>query len=767
MEISPSKQAEQSLIESERRYRDLFEHMNEGFAYCRMIFENGQAKDFVYLAVNPMFGVLTGLKEVTGKRATEVIPGIRESDFELFEIYGRVATTGKPEKFERFVVALQMWFGISVYSTERDFFVTVFEVITDRKESEAQLRKLSRTVEQSPVAVMITDVTGTIEYVNQAFTKVTGYTSEEAVGENPRILKSGNMSRENYAKLWATVTAGRTWSGELHNRRKNGELFWEWATISPLLDQDGKVTHYIGIKEDITERKQKTDELRWQTALMEAQLDAVPDAILVVDSHGRKILQNRQLLKLFIVPEDIANDENDSRFLRHVASQTKDPTQFAERVAYLYAHPDEVGRDEVELADGTILDRYSTVIHDKEGIHLGRIWTFRDITKGRQVEAQLRQAQKMEAIGTLAGGIAHDFNNILAAMFGYGSLLQESLAGNSASQEDLAQILKAANRAKDLVQQILTFSHQREQKREVIRLDTVIKEAMKFLRASLPAEIKIEVNLADDAPAVLADATQIYQVTMNLATNALHAMEGRPGRLTVSLDAFEPDAQYIQAHPEFRPINYTRLAITDTGQGISAKTLEHIFEPFFTTKPVGKGTGLGLSVVHGIVQSYEGAITVNSQPGQGTTFCLYFPAQTCAATLTDVATSDFSPGHGEKILLTDDEPALTAMYQRLLEHLNYQVTISNSARETVGLCRENSAQFDLAITDLTMPEMNGIEVARQIHAIRPNLPVILASGTTANLNRQQLLEVGICELLEKPASMHALADVVQSALAKQ
>jgi len=767
VELPKSSQAEQSLIKSERQYRNLFDHMNEGVAYCRMIFEDGQPKDFVYLAVNPMFSTLTGLKDVTGKRVTEVIPGVRDSDPELFEIYGRVATTGKPEKFERFVAALQMWFGISVYSTERDFFVTVFEVVTERKKSEVQLRKLSRAVEQSPAAVVITDVTGTIEYVNQAFTKVTGYTSDEAVGKNPRILKSGNMTREKYAELWATVTAGRTWSGELHNRRKNGELFWEWAAISPLLDQDGKVTHYIGIKEDITERKRKTDELRWRTALMEAQLNAVPDAILVVDNEGRKILQNQQLLKLFNVPEDIANDANDSRLLQLVVNQTKNPTEFAERVTYLYAHPNEIGRDEVELVDGTILDRYSTIIHDKEGINLGRIWTFRDITKGRQVEAQLRQAQKMEAIGTLAGGIAHDFNNILAAMFGYGSLLQESLAENAPAQEDLAQILKAANRAKDLVQQILTFSRQREQKRQVIRLDSIITEAMKFLRASLPAEIKIEVNLADDAPAVLADPTQIYQVTMNLATNALHAMEGRPGRLTVYLNAFAPDEQFIRAHPELRPINYTRLTVADTGQGMSAATVEHIFEPFFTTKPIGKGTGLGLSVVHGIVQSYEGAITVDSQPGQGTTFCLYFPAQTCATALTDAATGNFSPGHGEKILLTDDESALTAMYQRLLEHLNYQVTVSNSARETVSLCRENAAQFDLAITDLTMPEMNGIEVARQIHALRPNLPIILASGSTVNLSRKNLREAGICELLEKPASMHTLADLVQSVLAKQ
>jgi CheY-like chemotaxis protein len=316
------------------------------------------------------------------------------------------------------------------------------------------------------------------------------------------------------------------------------------------------------------------------------------------------------------------------------------------------------------------------------------------------------------------------------------------------------------------VQQILTFSRQRDQKREAIRLDLVVKEATKFLRASLPAQIKIEMHLAEDAPAVLADPTQIYQVTMNLATNALHAMDGQPGRLTVALDSFLPDEKFIQSHSEFRPVQYTRLTIADTGHGMDAKTLARIFEPFFTTKPVGKGTGLGLAVVHGIVQSHDGAITVESQPGQGTTFCLYFPAQTPTEALTEAATAKLPGGRGQKILLVDDEPALTATFQRLLTRLNYQVITRNSAREAIALFREDPAQFDLVITDLSMPEMNGLELARQLRALRPNMLVILASGFTAELTRENLRAAGVCELLEKPIAMPALAEALQRTFAK-
>ena len=372
----------------------------------------------------------------------------------------------------------------------------------------------------------------------------------------------------------------------------------------------------------------------------------------------------------------------------------------------------------------------------------------------------------MEAIGTLAGGIAHDFNNILAGIFGFGYLLQLDTEGNAAAQENIKEIMAAANRAKDLVQQILTFSRQREQKRQCIRLDVVVKEATKFLRASLPAQIQIELGLAPDAPTVLADATQIYQVVMNLGTNALHAMEGRPGQMTVKLASFLPDDNFLQTHAGFRPVKYARLTIADTGHGMNAKTLERIYEPFFTTKPVGKGTGLGLAVVHGIVQAHEGLILVESEPSRGTTFHLFFPAYVTAETSPTGAANEVPRGQGQKILVLDDEPALTKALQRYLQRLNYQVITSNIASEAIRLFRENPAQFDLVITDLTMPEMDGAAVARQLHDCRPDLPIILATGNASTLDANLLRDSGICELLEKPLSLPALARILHRNLPK-
>ena len=496
-----------------------------------------------------------------------------------------------------------------------------------------------------------------------------------------------------------------------------------------------------------------------------AQHESAPDGILVVDQHARKILQNRRMNELWKIPPEIVANPADAVQIEFVTSRAKNPGVFAEQIAYLNSRRDEISRDEVELIDGTILDRYSSPVRNQAGNYYRRIWTFRDITKGRQMEARLRQAQKMEAIGTLAGGIAHDFNNILASIFGYGYLLQQDAEGNPAARENLAEIMQSATRAKDLVQQILTFSRQREQQRHVVPLGPVVTEATKFLRVSLPANIKIEMELVADAPTVLADPTQIYQVTMNLATNALHAMEGRAAWLTVTLESFQPDEPFITTHPEFRPVQYARLTIADTGQGMEANTLKRIFDPFFTTKPVGKGTGLGLAVVHGIVESHAGVIHVQSVVGQGTTFRLYLPAQTNGAAATAATNGQAGKGHGQKILLLGDEPAVTRPFQRLLERLEYEVAVSNRAGEAVGFVRENPARFELVITDLTMPEMSGREVARQLRALRPNLPVILISGFTPTMSRQELAAQGICAVLENPVTLTALSDVLQRALA--
>ena len=511
------------------------------------------------------------------------------------------------------------------------------------------------------------------------------------------------------------------------------------------------------------ERKQMIEELLWKTALLEAQIESAPEGILVVDDLGKKILQNRRMTELFKVPEAIAKDPDDAKLLQHVASRVKDPEPFHRRVAHLYAHPDEAGHDEIHLADGTILDRYTAPVRGKAGEHYGRIWTFRDITERRKLEAQFHQAQKMESIGQLAGGIAHDFNNILSAIIGNLYLAKLDAASQPAIVEHLENISQAARRASDLVNQILTFSRRNKQEREPVKLNHVVLEALKLLRASVPATIRIQTDLTQ-TPTVLANPTAIHQVIMNLGTNAWHAMRDQPGTLKVEMGVIEVDAPFAHAHPGLRPGRYVRLCVSDTGHGMDAATRARIFDPFFTTKAVGEGTGLGLAVVLGIMQGHDGAITVYSEPGAGATFHLYFPVFETAEAADETVSQPIPRGQGEHILFVDDEEVLAGLGKQILERLGYTVTTKTSASEALAAVREQPDRFDLVITDLTMPLMDGARLGSQLLQIQPRLPIILATGYSATMTNEKVRELGFREVLLKPSTARALGEAVYRAL---
>lgn len=390
----------------------------------------------------------------------------------------------------------------------------------------------------------------------------------------------------------------------------------------------------------------------------------------------------------------------------------------------------------------------------------------REIVERKQIEAHLRETQKMEAIGQLAGGIAHDFNNILGCINGYTELAAMEAGDNPAVNENLEEVIKAGRRAKDLVLQILTFSRQQEQERTPMKLPPVINEALKLLRASLPSTISIRSDISADLPTVIADETQIHQVIMNLATNAAHAMSGRPGELTVKVESMEIDADFVRTHPDLKVGRYVRVSVSDTGSGMDRATVERIFEPFFTTKAPGQGTGLGLSVVHGIIKAHEGAITVYSEPGQGTTFHLYFPAQGDEAAARELKAGAPARGNGERILFVDDEQALAFLGRKMLERVGYRVTPQTSAQEALRLFSAQPNDYDLVITDLTMPNMTGIDLAGELLKIRPDLPIILTTGFGGSITGAKAQALGLRELIMKPTTAHSLAEAVQRALKK-
>ncbi len=380
-----------------------------------------------------------------------------------------------------------------------------------------------------------------------------------------------------------------------------------------------------------------------------------------------------------------------------------------------------------------------------------------------KTEEKLRQAQKLEAIGTLAGGIAHDFNNILAGILGFADLGLQEATDPRASAASFQEILSAGARARDLIRQILAFSRHREQDRQPLDLEADVRDALRLLRATLPVSVEIIAELESGTPKVLADSIQVHQIVTNLVTNAWHAIGDRPGTVRVHLTPFPVDADFAHTHPDLRPARYVRLAISDNGSGMDSATAARIFEPFFTTKEPGRGTGLGLSVVHGIMKSCDGAISVYSEPGGGTTFHLYFPALDFDAPASaSAAEPPLIRGTGQSILFIDDEPVLIQLGERFLRRLGYAPVIEKDASAALTLVRERT--FDLVITDLTMPQLSGIDLARRIWEIRPGTRVILTTGYSATLDTPRAREIGFRELLLKPYSIQALGDCVQRAL---
>lgn len=521
---------------------------------------------------------------------------------------------------------------------ELTHIVHVATDITATKESEEGRMRLAAAIDQASETVVITDVEGSIQYVNPAFEKLTGYSRDEAIGQNPRIFKSDKHNQAFYKEFWTTLLRGEIWSGHLINKKKNGTLFEEEATISPVKNNEGQITNFVAVK--------------------------------------------------------------------------------------------------------------------------------RDVSREVSLEKQLRQAMKMEAIGTLAGGIAHDFNNILAVMIGYTEMARAQLPADGLIRKDLAQVLIAGDKAAGLVQQILTFSRQGEEDFRPVKVQIITKEVLKLLRSSLPTTIQLKESIDTDCGMVLADPIQIHQVLMNLCTNAKHAIGEKVGILSFSLsEVLVTETETIADCPQIVHGTYLDLKISDTGCGMDNLTRSMIFDPFFTTKEKGTGTGLGLAIVHGIIKQHSGEITVASEPGQGTTFHIYMPVIDEEEVQDEQLRFENLPrGRGERILFVDDEPAYANMMQRTLDRLGYAVTIFTRSIEALDAYKKNPGDFDLAITDMTMPGITGIVLTRELLALQPDLPVIMCTGFSEAIDEAKAKSFGIREYINKPADILTLAKAIKRAL---
>ncbi len=386
----------------------------------------------------------------------------------------------------------------------------------------------------------------------------------------------------------------------------------------------------------------------------------------------------------------------------------------------------------------------------------------RDVTDQNRLEEQLRQSQKMEAIGTLAGGIAHDFNNILSIILGYAEVARLKIPRETPAAGNIEQIIRATERATRLVSQILAFSRRAETRPVACDIGPIVKETIKFLRSSLPASIEIRERVGA-VGTVVVDSTQLHQVVMNLGTNAYHAMQARGGILEISLGEVRIAAADA-AHQGLAAGTYAKLTVSDTGGGIPPELLGRIFEPYFTTKEAGKGTGLGLAVVHGIVSAAAGAVKVYSEPGFGTTFHVYLPVVSTRTAGVDDRPEE-TPRGTERVLLVDDEPLIVAMMRESLEALGYRVTATTSPEGALAAFLADPAQFDLVITDLTMPRLNGEAFAQVVLEARPGLPVFICTGFSEELTAERVKALGVCGVLMKPVPRARLARAIRETLA--
>ena len=628
----------------------------------------------------------------------------------------------------------------------------VWRDITESKRAEERLRKLSCAVEQSSVSILITDLNAHIEYVNPSFTRLTGYSLEEVRGRTSRILKSGETPREDYERLWGTITSGNRWQGEFHNRKKNGELYWAFASISPIVDEAGRPTHFLAIEEDITPRKEAEEALRRHASLF----DQTYDAVLVWEWDGPLTFWNRGAERLYGYQREEALGKRPHPLL---ATETKGGLD-----AFLHALERESrweGELEQSTRDGRRIRLESRMVLMREPGRAYVLEVNRDITDRQQLEEQLRQAQKMEAVGRLAGGVAHDFNNILGVILGYASLVLDKIQ-EPALRKQVEEIEKAGKRATGLTRQLLAFSRKQVLEPRVVSLNTLIADLEGMLHRLLGEDIALIMALDPALGHVRVDPGQMEQVLMNLAVNARDAMSDG-GRLTLetrSIVLSENEARQPDTIPAG---SYVQFLVTDTGSGMDEKTREHIFEPFFTTKKTG--TGLGLATVHGIVKQSGGHISVESEPGKGTTFRVSFPRldQPVAESQAPLA-GDSIPCGSETILLVEDAEAMRDVAKKFLDLGGYTVLAASDGAEALKLLQERDIPIHLLLTDVVMPGMSGPQLADKIKALRPEIRVLFMSGYTESaIAKHGVLESGQ-HLLMKPFSRKSLALKVREVL---
>lgn len=623
------------------------------------------------------------------------------------------------------------------------------------KESESRFKKLSNL---SFEGILIHNKGIAID-MNESFARMFGHKKKDIIGKNLIALfippEYQNIIKEN-------INKENTKPYEVMARKKDGTLF-PIELESKNIKRKNENFRVTAVR-DITQRRQT------ERALQESEKNLRrAQAVAKLGSWSFNIPQNHlmwsdETYKIFGIPkgtplsfeaffERIHPDDKEELNRKWTRAMKGEPFDFEHRV----------------LAEGVTcwVHEKAMVTFDKEGNALDGIGTIQDITERKKIEGRLQQAQKLEAIGTLAGGIAHDFNNILSGIFAYSQLAEKYIENPGKAKDHIGQVIKCAKRAAEMTQQILTFSRKTEKEKHLLNISTVIKEVLKLIRSSIPSTIEIRENILSDAT-IPADPTQIHQIIMNLCTNAYHAMRDTGGVLMVGLSKIEISDQSCIPGLSISPGEYLQLEISDTGQGMDDETLKKIFDPYFTTKKVGEGTGLGLSLVHGIVEEYGGCVKVNSELGKGSKFTLFFPTANKNGNIEnrEIDTKTLMGGT-ERVMLVDDEETILKPIREILEDCGYKVSPFSSAIQAFNEFQKSPYQFDIVITDMTMPKMAGDQLAKEFILIRPDIPIIMCTGFSERIDKEKSEKIGIKGFLMKPVEMSELTNLMRNVLDEQ
>ncbi|HEU5109569.1 MAG TPA: PAS domain S-box protein [Micromonosporaceae bacterium] len=669
----------------------------------------------------------------------------------------------------------------AVETPEGPLVAAAIRDVTDRKVAAEAQARLASIVESSDEAIIGKTLDGVITSWNAAAERIFGYTAAEIVGEHMSKLVPPDFQTVEKDLLERIARGERVDRLRTRRRRKGSDVITVSLSLSPVIDALGTIVGAASVSRDLSERE-------LAEAKFQGLLEAAPDAIVGVDGTGRIVMANTQTERLLgyangeligqpvevLVPDEVKGHHQALRD-RYILDPRPRPmghgSQLTARRRDGTVFPAEISLSSLEAEDGLIVLASIRDVTDRLEAAAERERLKAQADRER-LEAQLHQAQRLESLGQLAGGVAHDFNNLLAVILNYSAFVEEELrdaidAGQAERWEpafrDMGQIQRAAERAIALTHQLLTFGRREVVRPQVIRINDVVREVEALLRRTIGEHVQLSVRLEEDLWSVLADPGQLEQVLVNLAVNSRHAMPGG-GTLAIETDNVTLDAAFAARHPGLQPGRFVRLRVGDTGMGMRPEVLAQAFEPFFTTKPKGEGTGLGLATVYGIVTQAGGHVEIYSEPGLGTTVTAFVPATDQAPEVTEPREVRLRPGQGETVLLVEDEEAMREVTRRILERNGYDVVVAADGEHAIALASVRETRINLLLTDVIMPRLLGKEVAEQIRAVRPTLPVLYMSGYA----RPVLAEQGTLDpdvrLISKPFTEEGMLTAVREIL---